>query len=251
MPVFILGDEPIFPPAQLATEEGIIAAGGDLAPKRLLNAYSSGIFPWFSEGDPIYWWSPDPRMVLLPERVHISGSMKKLFKKKTLHVTFDRAFEDVIQKCSEPRVNQPETWITKEMKEAYIELHRLGYAHSVETWSCDSPAEDSGKVKDMKKLQLCGGLYGISLGRCFFGESMFSLIPNASKYAFISMALSLFKNNFLMIDCQVPTKHLESLGAIQIPRIEFLALLQKGLHFDTLVGKWNFPVGGVNDFINQ
>jgi len=234
MPVFLLGEEPIFPPAQLANEDGVIAIGGDLSPSRLLNAYAAGIFPWYSKGEPILWWSPNPRLVLLPGDLHVSKSMQKIFRKKAFHLTTDYAFEEVLKGCALPRPHQPGTWLTKEMEEAYIRLHRLGYAHSVEAWEGD-PEKD-------KQAKLAGGLYGVSLGKGFFGESMFALTPNASKYAFIALASTLFENGFTMIDCQVPTDHLKRMGAREIPRIEFLALLQETLKHETLNGEWNFQL---------
>jgi leucyl/phenylalanyl-tRNA---protein transferase len=234
MPIFLLGEEPIFPPAQLADEDGIIATGGDLSPLRLLNAYTSGIFPWYEEGEPILWWSPDPRLVLLPDQLHISNSMKKLFKQKTFQVTVDKAFTEVMQKCSLPRRNQDGTWISTEMKDAYFKLHQLGYAHSIEAWQING-----GNKNDR---QLVGGLYGVSMGMCFFGESMFALKANASKYAFLTFSQILFKMGFQLIDCQVPTNHLKTLGAVEIPRIEFLALLHEGLKHETLLGNWQFPL---------
>jgi leucyl/phenylalanyl-tRNA---protein transferase len=227
MPIYLLGKAPIFPPPELATPEGIIAAGGDLSPQRLLNAYAAGIFPWYSEGDPILWWSPDPRMVLLPGDIHISASMKKLLKKKSFHLTYDRHFNKVIDNCGAPRKPFRGTWITSEIRDAYIRLHELGYAHSVEVW-------ESGSKK------LVGGLYGISLGKCFFGESMFHLTPNASKYGFIIFVQKLFKLGFLMVDGQVPSAHLKRLGCREMPRKEFLDRLAKGLEHETRVGKWEF-----------
>jgi leucyl/phenylalanyl-tRNA--protein transferase len=223
MPIFLLGEEPVFPPAQLAGQEGIIAAGGDLSPQRLLNAYASGIFPWYSEGEPILWWSPDPRLVLLPGQLHISKSMKKIIKKPVYRLALDTRFEEVIEQCSAPRDGQTGTWITAEMKDAYLDLHDMGFAHSMEVW---------------QNKQLVGGLYGVSLGRCFFGESMFSLRPNASKLAFIHLAHILFQKKFVMIDCQLPTEHMKRMGAEEIPRADFLVKLQKGLEYETIPGKW-------------
>lgn len=202
MPIFKLEEEPIFPPAELADPQGIIAVGGDLSPERLLNAYASGIFPWFSAGDPIMWWSPDPRLILQPGDLHVSTSMKKLVKQKRYTITMDREFQAVIQACAAPRKSQPETWITPDMQTAYTTLHHLGFAHSVEVWSQD----------DQVAKKLVGGLYGISLGKCFFGESMFSRQPNVSKLAFITLAQTLFEAGFLIIDCQLPTNHLKVWG---------------------------------------
>lgn len=232
MPIFILEENPAFPPAELASQEGIIAVGGDLSPQRLINAYASGIFPWFSGSEPILWWSPDPRLVLFPGEIHLSGSMKKLLKKKPFHLTCDHHFDEVIENCAAPRKDYPGTWLSKEMCRAYIGLHELGFAHSVEVWEAntDSPA---GK-------KLVGGLYGVSLGKCFFGESMFFKVANASKFGFITFAQRIFKMGFLMLDCQVPSNHLKDLGAREVPRTEFLALLKKGLTHETIVGKWEF-----------
>jgi leucyl/phenylalanyl-tRNA--protein transferase len=227
MPIYLLGKAPFFPPPGLATPEGIIAAGGDLSPQRLLNAYAAGIFPWYAEGDPILWWSPDPRMVLLPGDLHVSGSMKKLLKRKPFQLTYDSHFSEVIDNCKMPRKPFRGTWITKEIRAAYLRLHELGYAHSVEVW-------DPGTKK------LVGGLYGVSLGNCFFGESMFHSISNASKYGFVIFVQKLFKIGFLMVDGQVPSSHLKRLGCREIPRKQFLDLLAEGLKHETRLGKWKF-----------
>lgn len=224
MPIFLLDEEPGFPPAELANEEGIIAVGGDLSSMRLVNAYAGGIFPWFSQGEPIIWWSPDPRLVLFPGELHISRSMQKLLGKNPFTLTCDRDFEQVIENCRQPRKTQKTTWITHEMKEAYIQLHQLGFAHSLEVW---------------QQEKLVGGFYGVSLGSSFFGESMFSKVANASKFGFIKFAARLFELGFTMIDCQVPTEHLKTLGACEIPRIKFLALLQQSLKHKTRRGKWD------------
>jgi leucyl/phenylalanyl-tRNA---protein transferase len=225
MPIYLLGEDTRFPSPEMASPEGIIAIGGDLSPQRLLNAYASGIFPWYSEDEPILWWSPDPRSVLLPGDLHVSRSMKKLLEKKKFSVKYDRDFKSVIENCGAPRKKEQGTWITSDIKEAYISLHRLGFAHSVEVY------------QDNK---LVGGLYGVSLGKCFFGESMFSLVPNASKYAFITFVREISRMGFLIVDCQVPNPHLTRLGAREIPRAEFLERLEKGLQYDTLAGKWEF-----------
>jgi leucyl/phenylalanyl-tRNA---protein transferase len=227
MPIYLLGKPPVFPPPELATSEGIIAAGGDLSPQRLLNAYASGIFPWFSEGDPLLWWSPDPRMVLLPGDLHISVSMKKILKKNPYRLTYDSHFREVIESCGKPRKKQQGTWISQQILDAYVQLHELGFAHSAEVW-------------DMQNDRLVGGLYGVSLGKCFFGESMFHTVPNASKYAFIMFSQALFSAGFIMLDCQVPSPHLERLGCRKLPRKEFLKLLNEGLLHKTLLGRWDF-----------
>lgn len=227
MPIYLLGKAPVFPPPELATPEGIIAAGGDLSSQRLLNAYAAGIFPWYGEGEPILWWSPDPRMVLLPGDLHISSSMKKILKKNPFHLSYDHHFSEVIDNCSNPRKPFQGTWITKEIRDAYVGLHDLGFAHSVEVW-------------DSREKKLVGGLYGVSLGKCFFGESMFHKVTNASKYGFIIFVQKLFKTGFLMVDCQVPTPHLKRLGCKAMPRKEFLDRLAEGIKHETRIGKWDF-----------
>lgn len=207
-----------FPPLEYAQLEpnGLIAIGGDLRPERLLQAYRSGIFPWFNEGQPIMWWSPDPRMVLYPADFHASRSLRKSVRKNSYAVSFDQAFSTVIHQCSQPRPYARDTWITDSMKEAYLQLHLLGYAHSVEIWS--------GK-------KLVGGLYGIALGKAFFGESMFSLATDVSKMAFWALSRFAGAHDFELIDCQVYSEHLQTLGARKITREEFAGKLQE------LVGK--------------
>lgn len=207
MPIYSLDERLIFPPVDHSEPDGILAVGGDLRPERLLLAYSNGIFPWYS-GRQIQWWSPDPRFVLYPQHLKISKSMKVLFNKRAFRVTVNKAFQEVISNCREiKRDGQGGTWITKEMKEAYIRLHELGFAHSVEAWQGD---------------ELVGGLYGIRMKNVFFGESMFSKVSNASKFAFISFVLHVEKEGVELIDCQVHTEHLESLGAEMIPREQFV-----------------------------
>lgn len=204
-----------FPPVEYALREpdGLLAVGGDLAPERILSAYRQGIFPWFSPGQPILWWSPDPRAVLLPEKLKVSRSLRKTINKGGFQVTFDTAFEQVIRACATtPRRGQPGTWITGEMQQAYIKLHRMGYAHSAESWSGD---------------ELVGGLYGLRLGRVFYGESMFSRRTDASKVAFVHLVRKLQEEGVMLIDCQVTTDHLLSLGAEEIPRRRFIELLQR------------------------
>jgi leucyl/phenylalanyl-tRNA---protein transferase len=223
MPVFQLTNDIIFPPVHLAARMGLLAVGGDLSPRRLLEAYRQGIFPWFSEEEPILWWSPDPRFVLLPENLNVSRSMRQFIKKDIVRITYDRAFPAVIAACQKPRPQRESTWITAEMQAAYIQLHESGFAHSVEVWQADV---------------LVGGLYGVSLGRCFFGESMFSSISNASKAALIDLVRRLGTLGFSLVDCQVYTAHLESLGARHIPRSEFMVLLNKALQPETLTGNW-------------
>ena len=211
-------DKTLFPDVNLALHEpdGLLAVGGDLSLERLVTAYALGIFPWYSEGQPILWWSPDPRMVLQPDEIKISRSLAKKIRKQSFNISFDNAFHDVISACSQPRleqgVEQSETWILDEMIDAYVNLHNAGYAHSVECW------------QDNK---LVGGLYGIAIGKVFFGESMFSRVSDASKIAFVYLCMQLEKWGFQLIDCQVYTAHLESLGAGLIPRETFTSLLQQ------------------------
>ena len=223
MPVYRLPEAVLFPPVGNADPSGLIAVGGDLSPERLLAAYREGIFPWYADGEPILWWSPDPRFVLFPDELRVSRSMRQFMKKGLIRVTFDRAFRTVISACRRPRPGQDGTWITPEMREAYCALHDLGYAHSVEVWQGDV---------------LAGGLYGVSLGRAFFGESMFSSAPNASKAGLIALASQLKKREFALIDCQVETAHLAGLGARPIPRRDFCTLLQQSLRRETLRGNW-------------
>lgn len=223
MPVYRLPDQPVFPPVEHAIKGGLLAVGGDLSQERLLAAYREGIFPWYSEGEPLLWWSPDPRFVLFPGELRISRSMRQFLKKESLRVTFDHAFRKVIAACRKPRPTQDDTWITKEMEEAYTTLHDLGYAHSVEVW---------------QEEILVGGLYGVSLGHAFFGESMFSIRANASKAALITLVTRLRGHHFDLIDCQVETPHLGSLGARLIPRREFSVLLKESLQHETLRGNW-------------
>lgn len=210
MPIYRLSDDLIFPPVEGA-EEGVVAVGGDLTPERLLIAYKSGIFPWYSRDEPIIWWSPDPRFVLFPDRLHISRSMKRTLEKHELNVTFNQDFEAVIKECKQvPREGQDGTWITDEMELAYIRLHDLGYAKSVEVW---------------KEDKLVGGMYGVDLGTVFCGESMFSKVSNASKIALISFVQKFEKEGGKLFDCQVHSEHLVSLGAEEIGREEFLEFL--------------------------
>lgn len=201
-----------FPDSRLAETEpnGLLAIGGDLSVTRLANAYRSGIFPWFSEGEPILWWSPDPRLLLFPEKIHVSRSLRKTLRVGDFQTTFDEAFSEVIANCAtSPRQDQPGTWIIDEMIDAYIELHHHGYAHSVEVWH---------------ENKLVGGLYGVAIGSAFYGESMFSLMSNASKVALVALARKLQHASFHFIDCQMETPHLLSLGAESVPREEFLKM---------------------------
>ena len=212
MPLFALDKSLQFPPVELAESDGLLAIGGDLSVDRLLLAYRSGIFPWY-EGDHILWWCPHPRFVLFPGNLKVSKSMQQVIKKNTFHFTINKAFQEVIHNCKQSkRKDQDGTWITNEVEKAYINLHRLGYAFSAEAWQDE---------------KLVGGLYGIKIGKVFFGESMFSNVSNASKFAFISYVSQLEKEGIELIDCQVYTSHLESLGAAMIPREKFVGLLQK------------------------
>lgn len=215
MPFFQLPEEIIFPSPELARKDGLLAIGGDLSEKRLLKAYSIGIFPWYTEDSPILWWSPDPRLIIAPEELKVSKSLMKVINKDIFKVTMNTAFEKVIRSCSEVvRKGQNGTWITEEMIEAYIRLHKTGYAHSIESWY---------------EEKLVGGLYGIILGKAFFGESMFSKMSNASKVAFVWLVEKLREEGFKLIDCQVTTGHLISLGAREVTRKEFLEMLREAL----------------------
>jgi len=211
-PLYFLGKRLEFPPVELANEDGLLAVGGDLSSERLLLAYKNGIFPWFNDDSLIMWWSPDPRMVLFPEKVKVAKSMRKVLRDGNFELTQNKCFEKVLEQCAKVhRKGQDGTWITPEMKNAYMELYKKGYAKSYEVW-------EGGN--------LVGGLYGVDLGHVFCGESMFSIQPNASKFAFIKMAQELNEKRYKLIDCQVYTEHLESLGAEQIPRSEFMQILQ-------------------------
>lgn len=226
-----------FPPPQTASPEGIVATGGNLSPGMLVSAYSQGLFPWYSELEPILWWSPDPRFVLFFENLHISSSMKKVLKRNEFSLTFDTAFREVISACGKAeRPDQGGTWITPEMIEGYTALHGLGLAHSLEVWQSGA---------------LAGGLYGVSLGKCFFGESMFTKVSNASKTAFIYLAKTLEEAGFLFIDSQVANPHMETLGAVNIPREEYLSLLRQGLQYPTKRGTWSglFPKRNTSEIL--
>ncbi len=219
MPVFRLTDELIFPDPSHAVSGGLLAVGGDLSPERLLLAYANGIFPWYSDPDPILWWSPDPRLVLFPDELRVSSSLKRVIRKNTYKVTVNQAFSAVIRGCADVRAKSGEgTWITAEMIEAYVRLHELGYAYSIESWSGD---------------ELSGGLYGVALGRVFFGESMFTLKTDASKVALVHLVGMLRDFGFHLIDCQTTTEHLKRFGAREIPRGEFLDRLASALE-----GNW-------------
>lgn len=225
MPVYALDEDTLlFPPAGGANEEGLVAVGGRLSEDWLLTAYSSGLFPWFNPGDPVLWWSPDPRMVLQPSQVHVSKSMRPMLNNKAFEFSFDENFEKVMRACARaPRSGQSGTWITDEMIEAYCNLHKIGMAHSAEIH------------KDGK---LIGGLYGVAIGGAFFGESMFSKQSNVSKLCFIRLCNWLYSKGFELIDCQVYSEHLARLGAHEIPRSTFIGRLKSALDKNTMKGKW-------------
>ncbi len=215
MPVFRLTDELVFPDPQWAAADGLLAVGGDLSPERLLLAYRLGIFPWYGPDDPILWWSPDPRCILDPAAVHIAKRLRRTLRQGKYRVTANRAFAEVIQACARVRLDKgEETWLLPEMQAAYQKLHVRGYAHSVEVWQAD---------------RLVGGLYGVAMGACFFGESMFHAATDASKVGLVWFARYLAAAGFALFDCQVPNPHLMSMGARNIPRREFLARLRENL----------------------
>ena len=230
MPVYWLDPEHvIFPDPAYATPDGLLAAGADLSEERLLLAYRSGIFPWYAPGDPILWWCPDPRCVLFPEDLKVAKSMRPYFNQRKYEVTYDQSFTAVMQACAtQPRNGQMGTWISRDMVEGYTRLHELGYAHSVEVW---------------KDNQLVGGLYGIAIGKVFFGESMFARASNASKFGFISLVRRLKAAGFTLIDCQQETRHLLSLGATTVPRSAFLQALADNDQNPDGAGKWEAGVG--------
>ncbi len=222
--VFRLPREPKFPDPELAEPDGLLAVGGDLSPERLLVAYARGVFPWYSEGMPILWWSPDPRLVLFPDEIHVSRRLRRTARAGRFRVRADTAFERVVRRCAaKGRPGQEGTWITPEMAEAYLALHRRGFAHSAEAWEGE---------------ELAGGLYGVSLGAAFFGESMFSDRDDASKVAFVTLVEWLRARRFHLVDCQVRTEHLLRFGAREIPRREFLGRLARSLELPTLRGNW-------------
>jgi leucyl/phenylalanyl-tRNA--protein transferase len=222
---WLRGNAP-FPPVEkaLRSPNGLLCAGGDLSPQRLIDAYSRGIFPWFSEGDPILWWSPDPRMVLFPDELKVSRSLRKKVDRDVFETRVDTAFGDVIAACAAPRAGQSGTWIVPEMVRAYTALHELGVAHSVESW---------------RDGELVGGLYGVSLGRVFFGESMFSLEPDASKVALVRLVERLRMEDCELIDCQQATAHLASLGAREIRRKEFATRVQESIQYPLAGTRWS------------
>jgi leucyl/phenylalanyl-tRNA---protein transferase len=231
MPVFQLSTEIIFPPPQLAREDGLLAVGGDLSEERLLLAYRHGIFPWYSPGDPILWWAPSPRLILEPAAFHLPRRLARIIRKGVFRVTMDTAFTEVIRACADIRLQQDErTWISPEMIEAFCRLHRSGQAHSVECWQAG---------------ELVGGLYGVSLGRVFFGESMFSRVADSSKVALAALCQQLAAWNFDMIDCQMKTPHLLRLGAREIPGAEFRQRLARAVDESPEgEGGWRSPCPG-------
>ncbi len=227
-----LGEEELFgfPPLDATSPDGVLCTGGNLSPGMILSAYRQGVFPWFNDEDPIVWWSPDPRFILVPGELHVSATMRKILKKRRFELKLDTAFGDVIRACSAtPRPGQRGTWITSDMIQGYVRLHELGYAHSVEAWRGE---------------RLVGGLYGISLGSAFFGESMFSLEADASKAAFIPFVWALAEAGFTLVDSQVRTAHVESLGGKSVPRDEYMDRLQTALESPTLKGDWSTILGG-------
>lgn len=228
MTIYRLFEDPVFPDPEEADPDGLLAVGGDLSPQRLLTAYANGIFPWYAEGSPILWWSTNPRLVLLPDEFHIPRSLRRVLNRGVFTITLDAAFRRVIEGCAAmPRPEQDGTWIVEEMREAYILLHELGYAHSVEAW------QDG---------ELVGGAYGVSLGTGFFGESMFYLVPDASKAAFAMLVKQLKEWNFRFIDCQQTTRHLLRFGARELQRFRFMALLHEAMDMPTREGKWTFDI---------
>ena len=230
MPVYqLISDIPLFPPTEEAEDDGLLAVGGDLSKERLLAAYRQGIFPWYEVGQPILWWCQNPRLVLFPEELKISRSLRKVLRKQEFEIRFDSSFENVIKACADVRTEQGKgTWIIPEMQQAYTELHQEGYAHSVESWL-------NGK--------LVGGLYGISLGQCFFGESMFSTVSDSSKAALVALAEFSKQVGIKIIDCQMTTQHLLSMGAREIDRQSFLRKLNQYLEKPEIKGSW---YGGAN-----
>jgi leucyl/phenylalanyl-tRNA--protein transferase len=214
----------IFPDPREASDEGLLAYGGDLSPNRLLNAYRKGIFPWFNEGDPILWWSPNPRLILYPDEFKVSKSFRKVLRNSNYSVKFDANFEQTIKMCAKTREHKEGTWLTRDMQNAYIELHNMGFAHSVEVYRDD---------------RFIGGLYGVAMGKGFFGESMVSLEPNGSKIALKALSDVLSSKGYYFIDCQVPTKHLQSLGAKLIDRDIFLDQLEDALNSANDIGSWS------------
>ncbi|MFZ4521531.1 MAG: leucyl/phenylalanyl-tRNA--protein transferase [Bacteroidales bacterium] len=224
MTVYLLPEEPVFPPVDEAEPDGLVAIGGDLSAERLLQAYSQGIFPWFTSDEEIYWFSPEPRLIMYPDQFKISGSLKRIIRSNSFTVRFDTVFEQVIRGCAEAaRPGQEGTWISEDFINAYLELHTLGFAHSIEVFH---------------NGQLAGGLYGLSLGAAFFGESMFFRMSNASKVAYNALVGWCLKHKFRFIDCQMETSHLLGLGATPVERQFYLRLLEESLKEVTIKGPW-------------
>lgn len=213
MPVFLLNSELSFPSPHLADATGLLAIGGDLRPERLILAYTNGIFPWYNANEPILWWSPNPRLALFPPKIHISQRLRRTLRSNHFQITFDTSFEQTIRACAESRLTKGEdTWLNEDMIQAYIALHKMGFAHSAEAWLNE---------------ELVGGLYGVAIGQVFYGESMWTQVKDASKVAFVTLVQKLIEWGFQLIDCQVTTAHLLSFGAEELPRTLFLKLLNK------------------------
>lgn len=231
MTVFALPAQPIFPDPSLADEDGLLAVGGDLSPQRLLMAYGRGIFPWYSENAPILWWSPDPRLILEPSRVHVPKRLERILRQGVFRFTLDTAFERVIAGCAQtPRRGACGTWIVPEMLAAYCRLHELGFAHSIEVWSGGT---------------LVGGLYGVALGGAFFGESMFYNEPDASKAGFVTLIRALDRAGFILFDCQQTTAHMLRFGGFEVSRDDFLSRLEQALELPSPRGPWSLRDGAL------
>ena len=231
MTIFALPPEPVFPDPAHADADGLLAVGGDLSPRRLLIGYGLGIFPWYSANSPILWWCPEPRLILEPERVHVPTRLERILRQGAFRFTLDAAFERVITACARsPRRGAVGTWIVPEMHAAYCRLHDLGFAHSIEAWQGD---------------ELVGGLYGVALGRAFFGESMFYRRPNASKAAFATLARALRDAGYSLFDCQQTTPHMVRFGGFEVMREEFLTRLDAALKTPTQCGRWALDRGGI------
>jgi len=229
MTVFALNAQPAFPDPAHADEDGLLAVGGDLSPQRLLMAYGQGIFPWYSENAPILWWSPDPRLILEPSKIHVPRRLERILRQGRFRFTLDTAFERVITRCADtPRHGAHGTWIVPEMLAAYCRLHELGFAHSIEAWSGDV---------------LAGGLYGVAMGGAFFGESMFYGEPDASKAALVTLMRALDRAGFTLFDCQQTTAHMVRFGGFEVPRVEFLSRLRTALELPFLRGPWSLRDG--------
>lgn len=227
MPIYQLHRQPVFPDPRLADPSGLLGVGGDLTPERLLEAYRTGIFPWYSQGQPILWWSPDPRMVLFVDELKVGRSLRKRLRQRPFRLTMDTAFDDVVDACSSvPRPGQDGTWITPAIRDGYHALHELGHAHSVEAWDADDT--------------LVGGLYGVAVGRTFAGESMFAAADDASKVAFVALVRQLKRWGTPLVDCQMHTPHLERFGAREIPRDDFLSRLETLTTAPMHIGPWQF-----------